>query len=269
MSVTFSLVSQPKVSRRSFALGAAATAALTAAGLAVPAFADQPATDAISGASTVINPELQLTQEEIHDLACDYLRGWPLKTAEDGSTVYSYREMYAIATCMNNHPGLSQVEFVLDPATMKLVCSSEKGTEKCVHLADNPEAVLYWYHQIPEEEYVAYSNDYFNSYGVQFKGTAHFLDLEKDEGAYDAAWRYIETLYGAETWDNMPEEQQKQTIEMLFQYNDWIEITPTEVIVNSLQWRYNSEQSKRPEWYDPQSPYFGKSVRQVFYPAAE
>ena len=52
---------------------------------------------------------------------------------------------------------------------------------------------------------------------------------------------------------------------MLFQYNDWIEITPSEYVINSLNWRYNTEDSKRPEWYDPESPYFGKSVRQEYW----
>ena len=150
-----------KMTRRTFAFGAAAAAALTAAGLAVPAIAEEGEEDAveegaagempdtITGASTVIDEALQLTQEEIRELALDYLKGWPLKTDEDGNEVYSYREMYAIATSYNNHPGLSQVEFVLDPNTLKLVCSSEKGTEKCEHIKYNPEVVLYWYYQIP------------------------------------------------------------------------------------------------------------------------
>lgn len=264
-----------KMTRRTFAFGAAAAAALTAAGLAVPAIAEEGEEDAveegaagempdtITGASTVIDEALQLTQEEIRELALDYLKGWPLKTDEDGNEVYSYREMYAIATSYNNHPGLSQVEFVLDPNTLKLVCSSEKGTEKCEHIKYNPEVVLYWYYQIPAEEYVAYSNDYFNSYGVQIKGTARFLSLD-EEGARDKAAAYLETLYGAESWAAMPTDQQDQSIAMLFEYNDWIEIEPVEYIVNSLNWRYNTEESARPEWYDPQSPYFGKSVRQVY-----
>ena len=53
--------------------------------------------------------------------------------------------------------------------------------------------------------------------------------------------------------------------ERLLEVNDWIEIDPTEYVVNSLQWSYNKEGSTRPEWYDPESPYFGKSVRQVYY----
>ncbi|MFR5599909.1 MAG: pyridoxamine 5'-phosphate oxidase family protein, partial [Holdemania filiformis] len=187
----------------------------------------------------------------------------PLKKDEAGQTIYSYREMYQIATSYNNEPGLSSVEFVLDPQTMKLYASSEKGTEKCVHIAKNPKVVLYWYKQIPEEEYIAYKNDYFNSYGVQIKGTAKLMDPASEE-AQKAAALYLETLYGAEGWAAMGEKQ-PAIITKLLEVNDWIEIDPTEYVVNSLQWSYNKEGSTRPEWYDPESPYFGKSVRQVYY----
>lgn len=224
--------------------------------------------DAIAGASEKIDPEKQMTQEEIRALALDYLRGWPLKTDENGDTVYSYREMYQIATSYNNVPGLSSVEFVLDPTTMKLYASSEKGTEKCEHIKHNPNVVMYWYHQIPEEEYVAYSNDYFNSYGVQIKGTAKIMDPSSEE-AVRAADLYIETLYGAESWNARPAEQKSAIIAKLLQVNDWIEIDPTEYIVNSLLWTYNKEGSTRPQYFDPESPFYGKSVRQVYYVTAE
>lgn len=220
--------------------------------------------DAITGASDKIDADLQLTQEEIRALALDYLKGWALKTDEEGNTVYSYREMYQIATSYNNVPGLSSVEFVLDPTTMKLYASCEKGTEKCEHIKNNPNVVMYWYHQIPEEEYVAYSNDYFNSYGVQIKGTARIMQAT-DENAKHAADLYIETLYGAEAWNARPAEQKEAIINKLLQINDWIEINPTEYIVNSLVWSYNKENSTRPQFYNPDSPYFGKSVRQVYY----
>ena len=263
-TMEFKFANDQAVSRRGFALGAAATAALAAAGLAAPALAEEAAPDTITGASQTVDPELQLTQDEMRALILDYLRGWPLKTDEAGETVYSYREMFAIATCYNNHPGLSQVEFVLDPKTMKLLGSCEKGTEKCEHIKYNPEVVLYWYHQIPEEEYAAGANDYFNSYGVQIKGTAKALSVD-DEGAVEFASAYMETMRGAEAWGATSEEDKKATVEMLFQYNDWIEITPTEYVINSLNWRYNAEGSSRGEWYDPESPYYGKSVRQEYW----
>ena len=260
------LQNTPALSRRSFALGAAALAGM---GLAVPALASESAkagsaqADAITGASTVIDAEGQLTQEGIRGVILDYLRGWPLTTDSSGSTVYSYREMYAIATCYDNHPCISQVEFVLDPATMRLLGSCEKGTEKCEQVRRNPEVQLYWYHQIPEADYVPGANDYFNSYGVQFKGTAKVLTLD-DEGAAEFASQYMATLRGAEAWGATPEENKQQTLAMLFEVNDWIEVTPAEIIVNSLNWRYNTEDSKRPDWYDPEAVGYGKAVRQVY-----
>ena len=257
--------SQPEgaMSRRQFAIGAAAASALAAVGLAAPALADE-GPDTITGASQVVDESLQLTQDEMRTLILDYLRGWPLTTDEAGNTVYSYREMYSIATCYKDQPGLSQVEFIIDPNTMKLLASCEKGTEKCEHIKYNPNVVLYWYHQIPEADYVAGANDYFNSYGVQIKGTARALTLE-DEGAAEFASAYMATMRGAEAWGATSEEDKQATIEMLFQYNDWIEIMPSEYVINSLNWRYNTEDSKRPEWYDPESPYFGKSVRQEYW----
>ena len=177
--ITMEFKLEGAMSRRQFAIGAAS--ALAAAGLAAPALADE-GPDAISGASQHVDESLQLTQDQIRDLVLDYLRGWPLTTDEDGNVVYSYREMYSIATCYKDQPGLSQVEFMIDPKTMKLLGSCEKGTEKCEHIKYNPNVVMYWYHQIPEEDYVPGVNDYFNSYGVQIKGTARTLSLE-DEGA--------------------------------------------------------------------------------------
>ena len=221
--------------------------------------------DATSGASQVVNPEAQLTQEEIRELALTYLRGFPLTRNEDGTVKeWAYREMYQIATVHGDMPGLSSVEFVVDPETMRLYASSEKGTEKVVDIAANGNVVMYWYKQISEEEYVPQVNDYFNSYGVQIKGTAHLMTGEEDTFLRGAGL-YMRTLYGPERWDAMDAETQKATILRIATVNEWIEIIPTEYVVNSLQWSFNKEESRRPQFYDPQSPYFGKEVRQVYY----
>ena len=218
--------------------------------------------DVITGASETVDPATQLTNEETRELALEYLHGWPLKTDENGETVYSYREMYQIATSYNNEPGLSSVEFVLDPVTMKLYASCEKGTEKCEHIKKNPSVVMYWYHQIPEEEYIPYKNDYFNSYGVQIKGQASIMDGTTEEAKH-AADLYLETLYGAEAWAAKGEAK-AAIIDKLLEVNDWIAVDPEEYVVNSLNFSYNTENSTRPEWYDPDSKYFGKAVRQTY-----
>ena len=221
--------------------------------------------DATSGASQVTNAETQMAQEDIKAMILDYLRGFPLTTNEDGSTKeWAYREMYQIATVHGDMPGLSSVEFVLDPETMRLYCSSEKGTEKCVDIASNPNVAMYWYKQIPEDAYIPQVNDYFNSYGVQIKGTAKLMD-GTEETFFRGASLYMRTLYGPARWDAMDEETQKKTIERVGSFNEWIEIIPTEYNVTSLFWSYNKEGSARPQYYDPDSATFGKDPRQVYY----
>ncbi len=221
--------------------------------------------EAVTGASESIEEAGQLPQEEIRKLILEYLRGFKLKDGEDGKPVWSYREMYQIATSYNDMPGLSSVEFVLDPETMRLYASSEKGTEKVLHIPKNPNVVMYWYKQIPEDQYVIQKNDYFNSYGVQIAGTARLMD-PAEENFYELAGRYMETLYGPQKWGMMPEENKRSMLDRICTVNEWIEITPSEFNVTTLWWIFNTEDSRRPEFYNPDSPYFGYSARQVYYP---
>ena len=131
-------------------------------------------------------------------------------------------------------------------------------------IASNPNVVMYWYKQIPEDAYVPQVNDYFNSYGVQIKGTAKLMD-GTEETFFRGASLYMRTLYGPARWDAMDEETQKKTIERVGSFNEWIEIIPTEYNVTSLFWSYNKEGSARPQYYDPDSATFGKDPRQVYY----
>lgn len=220
--------------------------------------------DAVSGASQTTSQGDQLPQGEIRSLALDYLRGFPLCKDPNGNvTDWAYREMYQIATVHENMPGLSSVEFVIDPANMHLYASCEKGTEKVRDIPGNSNVVLYWYHQLREDEYVPQVNDYFNSYGVQIKGTARLM-TGQEENFYRGAGLYMRSLYGAEKWDQMAPEKQHEIIDRLKGPNEWVEIIPDCYIVNTLSWSFNKEDSRRPQHYDPDSPYFGKSVRQVY-----
>lgn len=237
---------------------------LLALAACVAAGAQTPAPDAITGSSQKIDQSKQLSQPEIRALALDYLRGWKLGEAKDGAPVWAYREMYQIATAFKGEPGLSSVEFMIDPETMRLYASCEKGTEKVEHIKYNDRVVLYWCKQIPEEKYVPSKNDYFNSWGVQIKGKARLM-AAADPKAKDIAAAYMNTLYGEKKWGAIPAEKKAALLDRLFQVNDWIEVIPGEYVVNSLNWTYNKENSSRPEWYDPKSPFFGKSVRQVYY----
>ena len=222
-------------------------------------------TDVISGSSDVVDPELQMSQEDIKALILDYLRGFSLGTDENGEEIWAYREMYQIATVSpEGYPGLSSVEFVLDPETMRLYASCEKGTEKVVHIPNNPNVSMYWYKQIPEDEYIPQVYDYFSSYGVQIKGTARLMEPGTEE-LYKAGDLYMRTLVGKDAWDSMSEEDQKARIDGICNACEWIEIIPIEYNVTSLWWSYNKENSVRPQHYDPDSPYYGYSPRQEYY----
>lgn len=220
--------------------------------------------DAVSGASQTVKEETQLPQEEIRKLALEYLRGFQMDVPGKDEKVWSYREMYQIATVHGDRPGLSSVEFVIDPDTMRLYASSEKGTEKVNDIANNENVVLYWVRQIPESEYVPQKNDYFNSYGVQIRGSARLMSAE-DEGFARAADMYLRTLLGPAIWDALESDKKAARIAQLAESNAWIEVIPAEYAVTSLYWVYNKENSRRPRYYDPASPYFGKAPRQVYY----
>lgn len=91
-----------------------------------------------------------------------------------------YREMYVMATALNNEPVATCIEFTLDPATFTLYASSEKQTEKLFHLAANPKVSLV---------YVKHRDDYryfTDPVGVQIKGTAVQLKYG-DPGFEEAA----------------------------------------------------------------------------------
>ena len=122
---------------------------------------------------------------------------------------------------------------------MKLYASSEKEQKNACISQKNPKVVLYWYKQIPEEEYIAIKMIILIPMEFRSKGTAKLMDPASEE-AQKAAALYLETLYGAEGWAAMGEKQ-PAIITKLLEVNDWIEIDPTEYVVNSLQWSYNKE----------------------------
>lgn len=141
---------------------------------------------------------------------------------------------------------------------MRLYASSEKGTEKVVDISKNENVVMYWYKQIPEDEYVPQVNDYFNSYGVQIKGTARLMTGEEDS-FFRGASLYMRTLYGPERWDawtrdpardHRPHRAGQRVVEIL----------PTEYNVTSLYWSFNKEDSRRPQYYDRKARISGKDA---------
>lgn len=98
-------------------------------------------------------------------------------------TGYNYREMYQLATCVNNVPSNTNLELVLDTKTLHLVGASESGTGKTIEFQKNPHVSLSWVRQLREEEEEEYN--YYCSYGIQYNGDVLIYttdDLKTEEG---------------------------------------------------------------------------------------
>ena len=68
-------------------------------------------------------------------------------------TGYNYREMYQMATSLNNVPNNTNLELVLDVSSMHLMGVSEAGTTKTIEFQRNPAVSISWCRQLrPAEE---------------------------------------------------------------------------------------------------------------------
>lgn len=108
--------------------------------------------------------------------------GSPAYSQDD--TAYNYREMYQMATCIDGIPVNTNLELVLDAASMHLLGVSEAGTEKVLQFQENPNVSLAWCRQLHLEEEDAGYN-YFGSYGLQYNGTVRIYtpdDLQTEAG---------------------------------------------------------------------------------------
>lgn len=106
----------------------------------------------------------------------------------------NYREMYQIATAVNNVPTVSSVEYVLDPSNFNLYGLSEAGTEKTLHFAENPNVSLYWTRQLRESE-EAMGLTYFSSYGVQITGKVHIFTVDELDADPTELLHVFDTYY--------------------------------------------------------------------------
>ena len=146
-----------------------------------------------SGVGGINFGDVELPDDMKKELILEYLKG-----AEG-----NYREMYQIATSVNNIPTIGSVEYVLDPADLTLFGSSETNTAKLNNMNLNPAVDLYWTRQIRVgdvcSEAAPVLPSYFMSYGVQITGTykpIRFAELSEEEiPVYVAkAHYYFETL---------------------------------------------------------------------------
>ena len=164
-----------------------------AAGYQADATVDAVTSATESGVGGINFGDVDLSDELKKELILDYLKG-----AEG-----NYREMYQIATSLNNIPTIGSVEYVLDPEDMTLFGSSETNTAKLNNMNLNPAVDLYWTRQIRVgdvcSEAAPVLPSYFMSYGVQITGTykpIRFAELSEEEiPVYVAkAHYYFETL---------------------------------------------------------------------------
>ncbi|MDL2220135.1 pyridoxamine 5'-phosphate oxidase family protein [Eubacteriales bacterium OttesenSCG-928-N14] len=223
--------------------------------------------DVLSGSSIKPTEDGQLKPEEIKALAMEYLRGWEFEKDANGNPVWSYREMYQIATAYGGNPGISSVEYVLDPDNMTLYTANEKGTQKLIHMEENPYVELYWVHQIHEEDFVPGKNDYWVSYGVKFAGRYIPLKFDKDDPEFlHCAELAFKTNMGATTWNSLTDEQKLAMYEQQAAGLDFYKIEIDEMMVVSLGWMWNKpgREDHARGLYDPTSPYFGKDVYQFY-----
>jgi hypothetical protein len=129
----------------------------------------------------------RLSQQEIKKAILDTLKG-----------TGDYREIYVMATSFKNEPLATCLEFTLDPATLTLVASSEKQTEKLFHIAANGRASLVYVKHRDDMKY------FMDPLGVQIVGKAVQLKYG-DPGFDQAAELCLKTAI-----NHMPEEMQKK-----------------------------------------------------------
>jgi nitroimidazol reductase NimA-like FMN-containing flavoprotein (pyridoxamine 5'-phosphate oxidase superfamily) len=96
------------------------------------------------------------------------------------------KRTYVLATSMDNIPLSTTIEFYIDPGKKILYGFSEKGTEKLIHMKNNPKVSLSWH-----EEFM---NDFSKTLCVQIRGTAELFEgdcPEMDEALKFYRYQYM------------------------------------------------------------------------------
>jgi len=78
------------------------------------------------------------------------------------------KRTYVLATSMDNIPLSTTIEFYLDPGKQVMYGFAEKGTEKLIHIKNNPKVSLNWH-----EEFM---NDFSKTLCIQIRGTAKLFE---------------------------------------------------------------------------------------------
>lgn len=172
--------------------------------------------------SLVKSKKGRLPKKEIKAAILDTLKG-----------LGNYREMYVLATALNNKPLATCMEYVIDPESLTLYASSEKQGEKLFHLAANKDVSLV---------YVKHRNDldYFKDpIGVQVVGTAEQLKLG-DPGFDEAFDLCVSTVIMPEGLVLTPEFIKKIKKNQLV-----TKITPNRIIITHHKFRAAGQHFKQ------------------------
>jgi nitroimidazol reductase NimA-like FMN-containing flavoprotein (pyridoxamine 5'-phosphate oxidase superfamily) len=78
------------------------------------------------------------------------------------------KRTYVLATSMDNIPLSTTIEFYINPDKKILYGFAEKGTEKLIHIKNNPKVSLNWH-----EEFM---NDFSKTLCIQIRGTAELFE---------------------------------------------------------------------------------------------
>ena len=90
-----------------------------------------------------------------------------------------------LATAINNRPITTTAEFALDPQKKILYGLHEKGTEKLIHIKNNPYVALNWH--------LEFDDDFLNTLCIQVLGTAEVIngtDAGFEEGLSTYPYQY-------------------------------------------------------------------------------
>jgi general stress protein 26 len=96
------------------------------------------------------------------------------------------KRTYVLATSMDNIPLSTTIEFYLDPGKQVMYGFAEKGTEKLIHIKNNPKVSLNWH-----EEFM---NDFSKTLCIQIRGTAELFEgdcPEMDEALKFYRYQYM------------------------------------------------------------------------------
>ena len=96
------------------------------------------------------------------------------------------KRTYVLATSMDNIPLSTTIEFYLNPDKQVLYGFAEKGTEKLVHIKNNPKVSLNWHEE--------FRNDFSKTLCVQIRGTAELFEgdcPEMDEALKHYRYQYM------------------------------------------------------------------------------